>query len=367
MRLKNTIILMGLLVAFTSISAQDVTTVEATSGDISENLDLEAVASVFGESKDLEDFEKRLNDPEKQISNLDLNGNGEVDYLRVVEASEGDTRVVIVQAVLGKDQYQDVAVIDVERNSKGETQVQVVGDVYIYGSNYIIEPVYVAPPPITVWFWGPLYRPWHSPYYWGYYPPYYRPWRPYPCHYYRSRVHVHINVRHTYHTTNVRRSTRSASIHYDNRRNDYGRQHPDRSFDRRNNGVNNRAALPANNQQVNRTRNQAVPSTGRPVQNDWKPQSQRSSNQNNNNNRVQAPVQNPGTRPATSPPQNNQRQQNVQRPQNSQNEQNVQRQQNKQKRQQNIAQPQNNSRPASTPAARPHTVPGPNSAPAQRR
>lgn len=38
--------------------AQDVTTIIANSDDISDNLDLEAVASVFGESKDLEDFEK---------------------------------------------------------------------------------------------------------------------------------------------------------------------------------------------------------------------------------------------------------------------------------------------------------------------
>jgi len=51
-------------------AAQDVTTITANSDDISDNLDLEAVASIFGESKDLEDFEKRLNDPKTQISNL---------------------------------------------------------------------------------------------------------------------------------------------------------------------------------------------------------------------------------------------------------------------------------------------------------
>jgi hypothetical protein len=70
--------------------AQDVTTVTARSEDISDNLDLEAVASVFGESKDLEDFEKRLNGPDTQISNLDLNNDGEVDYLRVMETADGN-------------------------------------------------------------------------------------------------------------------------------------------------------------------------------------------------------------------------------------------------------------------------------------
>ena len=88
--------------------------------------------------------------------------------------------LVTIQAVIGKDQFQDVAVISVEKDDKGETTVQVVGDVYMYGPDYIIQPVYVHPPVIWVWFWGPYYSPWRSPFYWGYYPPYYRPWAPYP-------------------------------------------------------------------------------------------------------------------------------------------------------------------------------------------
>jgi len=66
-------LLFVLLIASTNLYAQDVTTVEATDSDISDNLDLEAVASVFGDSENLEEFEKKLNDPETQISNLDLN------------------------------------------------------------------------------------------------------------------------------------------------------------------------------------------------------------------------------------------------------------------------------------------------------
>jgi len=127
------ILIIVFLVATGSVNAEDVTTVEATDTDISDNLDLEAVASLFGEAKDLEEFEKKLNDPDTQISNLDLNEDGEVDYLRVTETSKGDTHLVTIQAVIGKDQYQDVATIDVEKKGKDETQVQVVGDVYMYG------------------------------------------------------------------------------------------------------------------------------------------------------------------------------------------------------------------------------------------
>jgi len=157
-------LLIVLLISISNLYAQDVTTVEAKDTDVSDNLDLEAVASLFGDSKNLEEFEKKLNDPETQISNLDLNEDGEVDYLRVTETSKGDTHLVTIQAVIGKDQYQDVATIDVEKKGKDETQVQVVGDVYMYGPGYIITPVYIHPPVICIWFGGPYYSPWRSPF-----------------------------------------------------------------------------------------------------------------------------------------------------------------------------------------------------------
>ncbi len=212
MKVKSRFLVIALILFVSNFYAQDVTTVEATDSDISENLDLEAVASVFGESEDLEDFEKKLNDPESQISNLDLNEDGEVDYLRVIESSADETHLVTIQAVIEKEKYQDVAVIDVEKDSEGETEVQVVGDVYMYGPDYIITPVYVHPPVVVVWFWGPYYNPWRSPYYWGYYPPYYRPWKPYPTPRYRTNVHVHVNVNNSYNRTTVRKSNTSVEL-----------------------------------------------------------------------------------------------------------------------------------------------------------
>jgi len=228
--------------------SQDVTTVEAKNSDISDNLNLEAVASVFGKAKDFEDFEKKLNDPELKLTNLDLNEDGEVDYLRVVETSDKYSHVVAIQAVIGKDQYQDVATIDVVKDENGETQVQVVGDVYMYGLNYIIQPVYVHPPVIFVFFWGPLYHPWHSPYYWGYYPPYYRPWRPYPSYTYRRNVSVNVNV--TFRSTNVRINKNTVNLQKKVSRNDYAKLHPEKSFQKRNNGATNKYSLEKN--RVNR-------------------------------------------------------------------------------------------------------------------
>jgi len=73
------------LVSSIILVAQDETTVNSTNNAISEHIDPEAVATVFGDSKDLEDFEYKMNDPKGQISNLDLNEDNQVDYLPVVE------------------------------------------------------------------------------------------------------------------------------------------------------------------------------------------------------------------------------------------------------------------------------------------
>ena len=224
------------LILSISSYADETVTVTATSSDISENLDLKTVATLFGQAKDLEQFEQLLNNPDSAFSNLDLNGDGEVDYLRVIETADNDRHLVVVQAVLAKDIYQDVASIFVEKDEKTQSvTVQVIGDEYIYGVNYIIEPVYIHRPLIYDWFWGTSWVCWHSPYYWGYYPHW---WRPYYCvdpfvywdhcywhhyHYpicsYRTGHHLHHHFR---------------PMHHKVGRQDFAMRHPERSFATRN-------------------------------------------------------------------------------------------------------------------------------------
>src|SRR4051812_49087749 len=103
MTTKSLIFALFISIFTNGIFAQDRTTVTATNTDISDNLDLRAVASIFGDSRDLEDFERRLNDPKAQISNLDLNRDNQVDYLRVIESVEGNAHLIIIQSVLDRD------------------------------------------------------------------------------------------------------------------------------------------------------------------------------------------------------------------------------------------------------------------------
>jgi len=229
--------------AISSCQAQAGATVYAKNSDISDNLDLRAVASMFGESANLQDFERRLNDPKYQISNLDLNGDDQVDYLRVIESVEDRTHVVIIQAVLDRDVYQDVATIDVERDNYNKVSVQVVGNSYLYGDNYIYEPVYSVVPVIYTSFWVTNYRPYYSTWYWGYYPTYYSAWRPYPVYRYRNNINVCINVHNSYNYVNTRRSYRAPAIYETRRTYGYERMKPNYSFAQRHSNVGNRYDL----------------------------------------------------------------------------------------------------------------------------
>ena len=276
--MKRRIFLTSRLIAFSLIAllsmamgtmrADETITVTATSSDISENLDLKTVATLFGQAKDLEQFEQLLNNPDSAFSNLDLNGDGEVDYLRVIETADNNRHLVVVQAVLAKDIYQDVASIFVEKDEKNQITVQVVGDEYIYGENYIIEPVYIYRPVIYDWFWGPSWVCWHSPYYWGYYPHW---WHPYHCidpflywdhcywHHYHHPICSYRTVHH--HHPHYR------PMHDRVRRNDFAQRHPDRSFVTRNASRNmqNARQLDQQRRSTMRSANAAAPRGSAPA------------------------------------------------------------------------------------------------------
>ena len=240
------------IMSITSVFAQDRTTVTANNTEISDNLDLRAVASIFGDSKNLDDFERRLNDPKIQISNLDLNGDNKVDYLRVIETVEGNVHLIVIQSVLGRNTFQDIAIVEVERDRDNRVQVQVVGDVFMYGDNYIYEPVYAYTPVIYNSFWVSNYRPYYSAWNWGFYPSFYFAWTPFPIVTYQSHINICINNYHHYNYVNYRRCGIVYNNYYYHRRgNGYERQHPNRSFEHRNSGYANRYELENNRRTQN--------------------------------------------------------------------------------------------------------------------
>lgn len=255
------IFLMTMCIGQLSIVRADQTvTVTATNADISEDLDLKTVATLFGQAKDLEQFEQMLNNPDSAFSNLDLNGDGNVDYLRVIETADQNRHLIVIQAVLAKDIYQDVASIFVEKDPESESvTVQVIGDEYIYGADYIIEPVYIYRPVIYDWFWGPSWVCWHSPFYWDYWPTW---WHPYHCiahHLYWDHIYWH----HHYYPICTYRTGHHHHPHYAPMRDrvsrsDYATRHPERSFASRNASRNY-----TNSRSFDRNRQTAVRSASR--------------------------------------------------------------------------------------------------------
>ena len=190
---------------------------------IGDNLDLEAVAYLFGQAKNPEEFEQMLNDPNIEVSNLDLNRDGYIDYLRIMETKEYGDYNIVIQAVLGRNLFQNVATIVVRQRYPGKTIVQVTGNEYLYGPDYIFEPLYTGVPLIIGYFGNPYYKVWHSPYYWGYYPRHYVHRRPAAV----LSYHRHIKKRHY-----APHAVRSSSYYRNKRNNHYHRRPGDATIHR---------------------------------------------------------------------------------------------------------------------------------------
>ena len=247
-------LLLTLIIFISTLTfSQQTVTVTANSEDISAGLDLTVVANLFAEAQNIEDFELMLNQPDSMFCNLDLNGDGNVDYIRVIEVGEGNKRLIVLQALLGPDIYQDVASIYVEKEDS-KVAVQIIGDEYVYGTNYIIEPTYVYYPRIYRWLWSPVWHCWYSPWYWDYYP---RWWYIHHCWFY-DRYYMHCHHFHRHHYCSFHRGHHPRPHYHDMHQpvhhHEYADHHPNSSFQHRNTGKTNAHELTRNGSGVSNRR-----------------------------------------------------------------------------------------------------------------
>jgi uncharacterized membrane protein YgcG len=195
---------------------------------------------MFKQAASPEAFEKALNSEENKVNNLDLNEDGNIDYIRVVNKKEGDVQVFILQAVVSEEESQDIAVISLEKTGTENAVIQIEGDRDIYGEAKIAEPApeadnafnyspathgpSVSPEIliVNVWFWpcvrfcyAPSYVIWTSPWGWRAHPVWWHPWRPMPWHYYRP-AYYRYNTR--YVVVNTRRIVPARTIYRPMRR-----------------------------------------------------------------------------------------------------------------------------------------------------
>ena len=214
-----------------------VTTVTVTNfnTDLSFYLDLNAVAAAFAESRTVAEFEQLLNSSRYMINNLDLNRDGWIDYLRVIETHRGVYHTFLIQACLGPSLYQDVATLVAEHRPNA-LYVEVIGDRWLYGPNYIVRPVFVKRPPLWNVFGRPSYAAWSSPYYYGYWPSYYQKPKPIYLNHYQAYVRTYMNNHHYCHQCDYPKQpfyNGYTQMTQPNAHDDYAVRYPDQSFERR--------------------------------------------------------------------------------------------------------------------------------------
>ncbi|WP_051268449.1 hypothetical protein [Terrimonas ferruginea] len=191
-----------------SLAAMPVMAQTDSTGLPGDNFSLEAALDLFKNSASPEAFEKALNTEGNNVNNLDLNGDGDIDYIRVIDHRDGDVHTIVLQATISASESQDVAVIELEKTGENTAVIQIVGDEDLYGEEKIVEPEddgnstsflsggtrYAHGPAVmeegtgiivNVWFWpsvrfvyAPAYVIWTSPWTWRARPMWWRPWRP---------------------------------------------------------------------------------------------------------------------------------------------------------------------------------------------
>lgn len=238
--------LLSALAAFlfaASLSAQDVNPADST-GLPGDGFSLEGAIELFKKAESPEAFEKMLNTEDNSVNNLDLNEDGQTDYIRVVDNMDKDVHAIVLQVPVSESESQDIAVIEIEKTGAESATLQIVGDEDIFGTQTIAEPFEeetqqsgkngpaMNQPPVrivvNVWLWPPvrfMYRPGYvvyaSPWRWRAYPGWWRPWRPHPWRVFHVRVrpyraHCHVVTVHRVgraHAVYAPRRTHSTVVH----------------------------------------------------------------------------------------------------------------------------------------------------------
>lgn len=181
-----------------------------------DNFSLAGALHLLKESNDLEAFEKGLNTTKGEVNNLDLNGDGKIDYIRVMDLVKENSHAIVLQIPVSETEVQDVAVISIMKTGNEKAMIQIKGNEMLYGDSAVLSPgkeqskiVSAAMLPlyytaavveVNVWGWpaipvlfSPTYVVYKSPAVgFNIYPAWYTPRAPQPYGWYRREVaHKH--------------------------------------------------------------------------------------------------------------------------------------------------------------------------------
>ncbi|MES2554960.1 MAG: hypothetical protein V4604_02360 [Bacteroidota bacterium] len=181
-----------------------------------EGFDLQGAVELFEKSKDPEDFERALNTKGNTVNNLDLNDDGKIDFVKVIDHMKDKSHSIALQVVVNEKENQDIAAIMIEKTGPSTARLQIVGDPVLYGKEVVLEPIdksdsepkamllaSSAVITINVWTWPIVqhvyavrYVPYVSPVVWEVYPVWYEPH--YHHHKHHGRGHAYGHYKHHY-------------------------------------------------------------------------------------------------------------------------------------------------------------------------
>lgn len=218
---KIFIIVVALIAWFTTsgVNAGSLPEPDST-GMPGDNFDLRGAIEIFKNSDSPEDFEKKLNAEDNKVNNLDLNEDGDVDYIMVYDKSDSKAHILILRVAVNENEMQDIAAIEIEKDGDESARLEITGSEDLYGSETYYEPIeekekagtgkgagfekamiFVS---VNVWPWhcvryiySPGYIVWVSPWKWRHYPGWWHPRRPHAWRVYygfHRPWHIHYRV-----------------------------------------------------------------------------------------------------------------------------------------------------------------------------
>ena len=153
----------------------------------SDGLDLKAVGALLKKAKDAESLERMLNDPKEGVNNLDLNGDGKVDYIKVTEYGDDKVRGFSLTTEPARGEEQELATIEVEK-AGDKANVDIRGNEQIYGPRSYYHSSFGLTDFLIMSYLFSPHRFYMSPWSYGYYPGYYRPYSTMDYNSYRNRT-----------------------------------------------------------------------------------------------------------------------------------------------------------------------------------
>ena len=170
--------------------AQSNVYVTPKASNLGDNFDLQALGELVKKAKSAQDLENQLNTT-GSINNLDLDGDGKVDYIKVTEYGDANTKGFSFTVDMANGEKQEVATVEIQKDQSGNNQqatMNINGNQQIYGNNNYYSGNYLMTD-LLIWHYLFYPHPYYvSPWHYGYYPGYYRPYGCLSSGYYRTRV-----------------------------------------------------------------------------------------------------------------------------------------------------------------------------------